>query len=501
MKRSRPVISRLVALAALSPSPSPTDASHLDALHLFRRAHRRGAPLAAEAFPPLLFACRSFPSLGRQAHALMVKSAADLHRVPATALLDVYSRCGLLRYALDVFDGMSVRDSIAWNALISCLVRHGLPYDAISAFRAMAADGGPPFTGFTLCSMLKACASLRAVRLGKQIHARVIGDGNDSLVMATAIIDFYSGCGMIQEAFDVFNRLNSEKDLAIYNALISACIQNRRFKEAFSVLGLVRPNEITLTCALSACSECLSLSYGKQAHCVMVRHGFDSDTTLCNAIVDMYAKCGELTSGRISFEQIHHKNVVSWTSMIAAYGSHGRGVEAWKLFKRMQEEEISGHVSPNAVTFLSVLSACGHSGLVDEGRECFFAMQSKHGIDPGPEHYACFIYLLGRAGRIEEAWKLYCGLILNPDNLTSAVCIAMLNACKANMDLARGEQMARHLLSLDPDNPGSYVLLSNFYAACGQWLGAEDLRRMMMDRGLKKEAGNSQFELPVAIET
>ncbi|WOL17937.1 hypothetical protein Cni_G26730 [Canna indica] len=488
MKRSRSVISRVLS----QPAPLPSLASHLDDVRLFRHAHCRGV-LSDDVFPPVLAACRFSPSLSCQVHALMVKTSANLHPVPATALLDAYSRCGLLNNALDVFDGMALRDTVAWNTLISCLVRHGLAADAVSNFRSMAEDG-VAFTGFTLCSVLKACASLCAIRLGKQIHAWVIGDGDGSVIMATALIDFYSGCGMIQDAFDVFRGLNCEKDVAIYNSLISACIENRQFKEAFSILRMMKPNEVTLTCALSACSESLNLTYGKEVHCVMIRHGFDSDATLCNAVINLYAKCGEVTSGRSAFELIPRKNVVSWTSIIEAYGSHGHGIEAWKLFRKMVEEE-SNNVSPNAVTFLSVLSACGHSGLVNEGRECFFAMSNKYGLNPGPEHYACFIYLLGRAGRIEEAWDLYYNLSLDSNKLNSAVSIAMLNACKANMDLVRGEQVAKHLMEQDAENPGSYILLSNFYAAAGKWEKAESLRRLMRERQLKKEVGNSQFDV------
>ncbi|KAG6515267.1 pentatricopeptide repeat-containing protein At5g66500, mitochondrial-like isoform X2 [Zingiber officinale] len=488
-KGSGSAVSRL-----LSPSSLSHGAQQLESLRLFlSRAQRRRAALSADAFPPFLAACRSFPSLASQTHALALKYAADLHPATATALLDLYGRRGLLRDALRVFDEMPLRDPIAWNALLSCFLRQGLAADALSTFRRMTEDG-VAFTGATLSAALKACASLRAVRLGKQIHARAIREGDDSLITSTSLIDFYSACGLIQNAFDVFAGVDCDKDAAIHNSLISACVKNRRFEEAFSILGSATPNAVALTCAFSVCSRSSNPHYGKQAHCAAIRHGFDSDTTLCNAIVDMYAKCGELSSARLAFERIHRKNVVSWTSIIEAYGSHGHGVEAWNLFKKMEEEESSNGLSPNAVTFLSVLSACGHSGLVDEGRESFFAMRNKYGIDPGPEHCSSFIDLLGRAGRIEEAWHLYGELSRRSSKkLTSAVCVAMLNACRANMDLARGEQVAEHLLELGDSNPASYILLSNFYAAAGKWERAESLRRAMRNRQLKKEVGNSQF--------
>ncbi|XP_010927623.1 pentatricopeptide repeat-containing protein At5g66500, mitochondrial [Elaeis guineensis] len=452
---------------------------------------RGGIPLRAHDFPSVLAACSSFPNLGRQVHTLMLKAAIHSQPVPATALLDMYSKCGHVEDALLIFDEMPVRDAVAWNALISCLVRHGLTSDAIAAFHSMV-DDGIVFTGHTLCAVLKACASMRALRQGKQIHSWVVGNGYSSVVMGTALIDFYSSFGMIQDAMEVFTRLNCPKDVVVYNALVGGCIQNRQYKEAFTMLRNMRPNGITLTSALSACSELLNLSYGKQIHCVMIRRGFGSDVILCNALMDLYAKCGEITAAHLVFKLITEKNVVSWTCIIDAYGSHGHGTEALKLF-RMMEERKCRDVTPNAVTFLAVLTACAHSGLVDEGRLCFFSMRDKYDIDPGPEHYACFIDLLGRAGRIEEAWDLYCGLSESANKLTPAVCVAMLNACRISMDLVKGEHVAKHLLYLDSDNPGSYVLVSNFYAAVGRWEGAEDLRKQMRGKGLKKEVGSSQI--------
>lgn len=353
-------------------------------------------------------------------------------------------------------------------------------------------DGGIAFTGHTLCSALKACSSLRALRQGKQVHAWVVSNGYNSLVMATALIDFYSSFGMIQDAKEVFTRLNCPKDVAVYNAFVGGCIQNRQYKEAFAMLRKMRLNGITLTSVLSACSELLNLPYGKQIHCVMIRHGFDSDVVLCNALMDLYAKCGEITAAHLVFDLIGEKNVVSWTCIIDAYGSHGHGTEALRLFRMMEEGKVH-KVTPNSVTFLAVLTACAHSGLVDEGRDCFFSMKDKHGIDRGPEHYACFIDLLGRAGNIDEAWDLYCGVSEIANKLTPAVCVAMLNACRVSMDLVKGDHVVKHLLYLDSDNPGSYVLVSNFYAAVGRWEGAEDLRKQMRGRGLKKEVGSSQI--------
>ncbi|XP_072998452.1 pentatricopeptide repeat-containing protein At5g66500, mitochondrial-like [Typha latifolia] len=472
-----------------TPKSSP---SSISVLHHFRRLRNlcfdRAAHLDSRVFLPLL---ASQPSLSSHFHALMLKSSSLSHPIPTTALLGAYSKSGHLHCALSLFDEMPSRDTVTWNALISCLVRHGRNASAISAFQTMVRED-VKFTEFTLCSVLKACAASCMLRQGRQIHSWVVANGYNCVVMGTALIDFYSSCGLIQDSFEVFAGLNCLKDVAIYNAMISGCLRNGRLKEAFLMLGKMKPNGITLTSALSACSDTLNLAYGKQVHCAMIRRWHDSETISCNALIDMYAKCGDLKAARVVFDRTGEKNVVSWSSIIDAYGSHGHAHEALELFKIMEEEK-SVKVLPNDVTFLAVISACAHSGLVDQGRKCFLLMRDKHGMEPGQEHYACFIDLLGRASRIEEAWDLYCSLSASANKLNSAVCVAMLNVCKFSMDLVRGQQVANHLLELDPDNPGIYILVSNFYAAVGSWAGADELRKVMMDRGLRKEAASSQI--------
>ncbi|PKA61738.1 Pentatricopeptide repeat-containing protein [Apostasia shenzhenica] len=459
---------------------------------LFQQMHAHGVRLDSYSFSSALSACSNAPALGRLVHGLMLKAGCSSSPISATALLVMYSSSGCIRDARSVFDEMPARDSVAWNALLSSLVSHGLLADAVAAFRLMMGDG-VSFTGSTLCSLLKACSALRDIRKGKQIHAWVIVTGSQSLEIGTTFVDFYSNCAEVAAAIEVFSSLGKPKDCAILNALMNVCVQNRLFKEVFALLVKVRPlNCFMLTSALSACSKCLNLLYGRQIHCVIVRNGFNFDAILCNALVNMYSKCGDLRAAHSSFALIERKSVVSWTSIIDAYGSHGRGCEALRLFKMMEEEKNSSNVSPNAATLLSVLTACSHSGLVQEAKECFFSMKDRHDIDPGSEHYACFIDLLGRAGKLEEAWGVFCGLEASCDKLTSAVCVAMLNACKFSMDLLKGEVVAKHLLELDMDNPSNYILVSNFLGAFGRWEAVEELRKEISSRGLRKELGSSQ---------
>uniref|UniRef100_A0A0D9V1J5 Pentacotripeptide-repeat region of PRORP domain-containing protein n=1 Tax=Leersia perrieri TaxID=77586 RepID=A0A0D9V1J5_9ORYZ len=387
---------------------------------------------------------------------------------------------------------MPARDAVAWNALLACLVRHARPGAAAAAFRGMAAAGFSP-TAATLCTMAKACAASRALRPGRQVHSLsvVVACGSGDVVMATALVDLYMSCGLVGEAMMLFMFTDCPKDAALYNAVISGCVENGRFREAFLMLGRIELNGIALTCGLTACSATANLVYGMQVHCKALRHGFISETIICNALIDMYAKCGRTVAARMVFDRMACRNVVSWSSMIDAYSRHGHGEAALDLFKRM--EKAAPVVLPNTVTFLAVLSACGHSGLVDEGRAMLHLMKKQYGINPGPEHYACFIDLLGRAGQIDEAWDLYCSFNTNRSELSGSICVAMLNACRANMDVVRGNKVALHLLEVDPENPGSHVLISNFHADVRQWSKSDESRRIIMDKGLRKQPASSHI--------
>jgi pentatricopeptide repeat protein len=388
---------------------------------------------------------------------------------------------------------MPARDAVAWNALLACLVRHARPAAAAYAFRGMAAAGLPP-TVATLCTMLKACAASRALRPGRQLHARSVLARHADVIMATALVDLYMGCGLVEDAMGAFARAECPKDAALHNAVLSGCVENARFSEAFLMLRWTELlNGISLTCALKACSVTANTVYGMQVHCKVLRCGLDSDTIICNALIDMYAKCGRTTVARKVFDRMASRNVVSWSSMIDAYGRHGHGEEALDLFKLM--ENSAPTVLPNAITFLAVLSACGHSGAVDESRSMLHLMKSKYGISPGPEHYACLIDMLGRVGQVDEAWDLYCRLTANRYGRSIAICVAMFNACKTNMDVVRGKKVAVWMLEIDPKNPRIHVLISNFHAAIRQWSESDESRRVIVNKGLRKEAASSHVSV------
>ncbi|KAK1267754.1 putative pentatricopeptide repeat-containing protein [Acorus gramineus] len=459
----------------------------------FRSMHASDVRIDGFTFTPILGACAALPGggdRGRQLHALLIKTGCVSGPIVDTALLDMYSKCGRLGDAVRVFDEMRSRDLVAHNALLSGFVKHGFAREAIEAFRSMVVDRVRP-SEFTLSTVLKACSSLDALALGEQVHARTIVDGCKSIVLNTTLIDFYSNCGRIGYAISVFDGLDPDckKDEAIDNALISGFVRNGLYEDAFSMLrAMKRPNRRALASAISACSESLNLRYGKQLHCVIARNGFDEEIILRNALLDMYAKCGELKSAQTVFDTNREKNVISWTTIIDAYRRCGRGFEAVKLFKEMES-------SPNSVTFLAILSACAHSGLVKEGLDCFVAM-GEYGLKPSPDHYACLIDLLGRAGRIEEAWDVINSMMARDIEPTEAVWAAMMNICRLNVVADKGVLVAKLLSELEKKS-GNYTSISNFYAAIEHWGDVEELRKVMNEKGLRKDIGGSWVAVEV----
>ncbi|KAF8018280.1 hypothetical protein BT93_H3240 [Corymbia citriodora subsp. variegata] len=456
---------------------------------LFLRLHSSRTNLDVYTFTPVLRACSALPhpQRGRLVHGLMIKMGTDSGTISKTALMDVYSKYSCLSESVKVFAEMEFKDVVSWNALLSSFLRHGLAKDALHVFEDMRKEK-VEISEFTLCSMLKACALLKAYSQGKQVHGMVVVMGRDLVVLSTALIDFYSSVGCIEEAFKVYDCVGCSESV-MRNAMISACVKNLKYKEAFSIMSSMKPNVIALTSALAACSENSDLWIGKQIHCVAIRFRFTTDTQLCNVLLDMYAKCGKVGHAKTLFDSILRKDVVSWTTMIDAYGINGDGLEAFLLFDKMGE--LRSEVSPNRVTLLAVLSACGHSGLVDQGRASIDLARDKYGLNAGPEHYACLIDSLGRAGQIEDAWCVFCEMVKGKCRSNAAIWAALLNACSLNRDFSRGEHAAEQLLELEPNKPGNYILVSNFYAAFGMWDSVDAMRNEMKKKGLVKESGSS----------
>lgn len=344
----------------------------------------------------------------------------------------------------------------------------------------------------TLLSLVSGCTLPTHLTIGVCLHCCGVKFGFDGyLSVMNCLLTMYVKCGEVEIARKLFDGMR-EKDLITWNAMISGYAQNghaRRVLELYREMKLTRmsPDPVTLLGVVSSCANLGAKSIGREVERHIERCGFSSNTFLTNALINMYARCGDLVCARAIFDRMAEKSVISWTAIIGGYGIHGKGDIAVGLF----DEMIESGIRPDETVFVTVLSACSHAGLVDKGLEHFNAMEMKYGLKPGPEHYSCLVDLLGRAGRLKEAMDLVNSMKVKPDG---AVWGALLSACKIHKNVELAELAFEHVIELEPTNIGYYVLLSNIYSDNENLEGVLKVRVMMRERKLKKEPGCSYVE-------
>ncbi|RDY00365.1 Pentatricopeptide repeat-containing protein, partial [Mucuna pruriens] len=434
---------------------------------------------------------------GSLRHCKEVHSYIVRHRVPfdvylKSALIDIYLKGGDVEMARKIFQHNTLVDVAVCTAMISGYVLHGLNIDAIKMFRWLIQEGLVP-NCLTMASVLPACAALAVLKLGKELHCDILKKRMENIVnVGSAITDMYAKCGRLDLAYEFFRRM-PERDSVCWNSMISSFSQNGKPEMAidlFRQMGMsgAKFDCVSLSSALSATANSPALYYGKEMHGYVIRNAFSLDTFVASALIDMYSKCGKLALARCVFDLMDGKNEVSWNSIIAAYGNHGYPRECLDLFHMM----LRAGIHPDHVTFLVIISACGHAGLVDEGIHYFRCMTGKYGICARMEHYACMVDLYGRAGRLHEAFDTIKSMPFTPD---AGVWGTLLGACRlhGNVDLAK--LASRHLLELDPTNSGYYVLLSNVHADAGEWASVLKVRSLMKEKKVQKIPGYSWIDV------
>eukprot|EP01018_Ginkgo_biloba_P008646 Gb_28780 [translate_table: standard] len=470
-----------------------------EAFEIFLHLHREGMKPNPFMFSSVLRACAILAALeqGKQIHSSIVKTGFESIFV-GSAVVCMYAKCGSAGDARKVFDKMAKQDEVSWSAMIVGYVQNGYGEEALKLFRKMQVKGVRP-DQFAFSSVLSACASLKALGQGKCIHAHVMKAGFELETYAgNAVVDMYGKCGEIKDACRVFDLLPRQTVDSV-NSMIAAYSQNGYGGEAIKLFRQVqrtgmKPNQFTFSSVLRACASLADLERGRQVHSYINKTVFGSDVFVDSALVDMYAKCGCMENARQVFDKMSERNVVSWNAIIAGCAHHGLGKEAIQLFEQMQQVGME----PNHVTFICVLSACSHAGLVDEGRLQFHSMKKDYGIAPRAEHYACMVDLLGRAGHIEKAYELIQAMPFKPD---ASVWGALLSACRIHGNVELGQQAAECLFELEPGSAGTYVLLSNIYAAAGRWEDVMRVRKIMKDFRVEKEPGCSWIEMKNTMHT
>ncbi|XP_015575600.2 pentatricopeptide repeat-containing protein At4g14050, mitochondrial [Ricinus communis] len=473
---------------------------------------------------------RQTPLTAKKLHAQIIKlSLKESEPLPNT-LLNAYGKCGLLQDAYFLFEEMPQRDHVSWASILTAYNLANLPNKTLSIFPTMFIVDKLEPDHFVYATLVKACASLCAVRQGKQVHARfVLSPFSDDDVVKSSLIDMYAKCGLPKIARAVFDSILAKnavswtamisgyaksglkveamelfssfpvKNLYSWTALISGLVQSGKGIDGCYLFlemrreGIDIIDPLVLSSVVGACANLAVLEFGKQLHGLIIALGYESCLFISNALVDMYAKCSDILAAKEIFDRMIYKDVVSWTSIIVGAAQHGRAKEALDLYDDM----VLAGVKPNEVTFVGLIYSCSHAGLVRKGRKLFKSMVEDYGIKPSLQHFTCLLDLLSRSGHLEEAENLISTMPFKPDEPMWA---ALLSACKHHRNIQIGLRVADQLLSLNPEDPSTYILLSNVYASAGLWERMSMVRRLMTAKEVKKEPGHSTITFGKEIQ-
>ncbi|XP_011624979.1 pentatricopeptide repeat-containing protein At1g08070, chloroplastic-like [Amborella trichopoda] len=501
-----------------------TNGFYQESIAFFLHMLRKGIKPNHLTFPFVLKACGALmgEKLGKMVHAHTEKSGFWCDSYVQKSLLDLYAKLGLFEQARQVFDTIPARDIVAhtcmvsaynkvsdissarlvfdsvsekdivlWTAMIVGYSQNGAPDEALALFRSMKSTSVKP-NYVTLASVISCCAQLGEFEEARMLHESMEVDERANPIVCTALLDMYAKGGYVKDALDLFNKM-SQKDVVSWNALITGLSKSGYGTEALELFWRIRdsnlePDEVTLLGALASCSQLGALSMGVEINKLAQDMCLDSDPTVGTAILDMYAKCGNIHEARRVFEGLHRRDVIAWSAMINAYAIHGEWKEAISLFSSMLREGLR----PNFVTFVGILVACSHGGLVPEGYDYFNSMREVYGVEPRMEHYACMVDLLGRKGRLQEAREFIDSMPFEPG---PTIWGSLLGACAKHGNARMAEHPARHLFELEPDDNGNYVTLSNIYANSSRWEEVMSTRNKEREQGEHKTPGYSWIEV------
>ncbi|KAF7809528.1 pentatricopeptide repeat-containing protein [Senna tora] len=441
----------------------------------------------------VLSSCNSIDSLpfGKSVHCWQLKSGFLNDILLVNSLILMYINCRDLTTAFSVFqENSALADTASWNTLIVGCVKGDHFHEALETFSLMRQRPSVNYDSITLVSVLSACAYLELLNRGKYLHGLLLKSpmGSETRIQ-NSLITMYGRCRDIKSARSVFEFCNI-LNLCTWNCMISALSHNKESRVALELFHHLQfePNEITIVSVLSACTQLGVLRHGRQVHARVFRSNFHDNTFISGALVDMYSNGGRLDLALQVFTHSKEKSEASWNSMISAYGYHGKGKKAMELFHEMCKSRTRVTKS----TFVSLLSACSHSGLVNEGLGYYNCMLEKYEIQPETEHQVYVVDMLGRSGRLNEAYEFIKDL---HSNSSSGLWGTLLSACNYHGELKLGRQIAELLFETDPRNVGYYISLSNMYVAVGSWKDATELRQTIQEQGLRKTMGYSLIEV------
>ncbi|XP_019450357.1 PREDICTED: pentatricopeptide repeat-containing protein At1g06145-like [Lupinus angustifolius] len=405
------------------------------------------------SFSSLIKACTLLmdSGFGKGVHCHAWKHGFGSHVFVQTTLIEFYSILGDIGDSRKVFDDMPERDVFTWTIMISAHIRN----------EDMNSAG----------------------RLFDEMPERNIATWN-------TMIDGYTKAGNVESAESLFNQM-PVRDIISWTSMMSCYSRNKRFSDLIAIFheminkGII-PDEVTMTTVISACAHLGALDLGKEVHLYLMLNGFDIDVYIGSSLIDMYAKCGSIDRSLLVFYKLQNKNLYCWNSMIDGLATHGYAEEVLRLFVEMERKRIQ----PNAVTFISILTACTHAGFIDEGRRRFMSMIEDYCITPQVEHYGCIVDLLSKGGLLEEALEIIRNMKFEPN---SFIWGALLNGCKLHRNLDIAHIAVQNLMILEPGNSGFYNLLVNMYAEVNRWSEVAKIRATMKDLGIEKRCPGSSW--------
>lgn len=501
--------------------------SYKNAILVFGKLRQQGLWPDNYTYPFVLKALGSLGEVseGEKIHGLVAKSGFEFDSYVTNSLMDMYAQMGRVGYSKKLFDEMPERDVVAWNVLISGLVKCGNFEDALNVFGLMRKEGMVKPNEATIVSTLSACTALRRLELGKEIDHFVREKLELTTIMGNAFLDMYckcgcldiarkffdeiptknvncwtsmvSGylnCGRLDEARELFER-SPVRDVVLWTAMINGYVQFNRFDEAMKLfqkmqIQRVKPDKFVVVSLLTGCAQLGALEQGKWIHEYLSENRIVVDTIVGTSLIEMYAKCGCIDKALEIFYGLNKKDTTSWTSIICGLAVNGEANKALELFSEMKHTKVK----PDHITFIGVLSACNHGGLVQEGRRFFDSMSKDYQIEPKLEHYSCLIDLVGRAGRLAEVEKLIYD-ISSEDEVIVPLYGSFLSACRTYGNVEMGERIAQRLVEIKSSDSSIHSLLANIYASADRWEDVTKVREKMKNLGVKKVPGCSSIEV------
>ncbi|XP_071701299.1 pentatricopeptide repeat-containing protein At1g08070, chloroplastic-like [Rutidosis leptorrhynchoides] len=457
--------------------------------------HVKGLVADTFTYPFVLKSCTLMCALreGQQLHSHVFKNGFVLNLYVVNMLIRFYGKCGVMEGAQKVFDKSTERDLVTWTTLIQGYMDMGCYEKGVQTFYQMC-ETGVRADEMTMVVLISACAKLRDLNLGKKLHKYMIDhELNLDVYVGNALIDMYMKCGDADLSVRVFTEM-PVKNVVTWNSMILGLVQRGEFTMALNVFKKMKDNgveydEVTLVGVLNCCANLGAYKQGKWVHSYIDKNGVKADGFIGNALLDMYMKCGHVENAICVFKRMKHRDVVTYTSMIVGLAINGNGRKAVEIFSEMSKTGIV----PNDVTYVGMLMACSHAGLVKEGCKYFVDMITVHNITPRKEHYGCMVDLLGRAGLLNEAEDFIDKMTTKPDGVVWG---ALLAACRTHGNIEIGKRMMKKVDEMDTEiDDGAYVLMSNLYCSSYRWRDAFKLRKTMKERNVRKSPGCSSVEV------